>query len=716
LGRSHKIIHNIELENFKGYRKADGGESKKFDLDADLILVTGKNGVGKTSLLEAIDWVLNQPDEGAGDYLTSGEKTGAVRINGETFNLEGKTKVDRHKLNTVASFFYQENIAELACNEIIQLLEPENKPATEIRQGLKALQSQLENWQRTLYDLRYSKNYDEERKKLAAKVSQLLLTLPEQSHLRKELGDITLTLKNGNLQNKWDSQIKNLSENIGLIGHLVAPIGANLPQHLNHIGANLLEYRAQKKTPSGLDKIEAPFDKSFLSMLRELPKDLKIKKWEGNVDLLESDISNTLYITPEANIYAETIKKLQKSQEFLQTEYQCLTDMMVVFQGSDQTLTHWTSSFKKNVDDWLFAWNQHAEKPNISAIKVNLQAQIESLESLSNERYLELKEQLLKVENKGRRNAFKLNNTIRMQEKANKIGAHAKQLAPILSKQDVSINELEIFVTNSFNEKHDQNLIDTKTVDETKIAHELGAIFNDWSELEIQKQIDDKNATDIEKIKLAENLIIGAIAICKQEAGARSQLLSIIGVIPKAELEQLVQNMNNLLASFHFPEDFLPISLENNGTDKSPKWGFKTHSNVNFEDLSTGQKSQLAICWTINLNLALTDQLGHSVIGFDDFTTSLDMNQMIPAAVLLRKLAYANNDASWKRQVIVTSHHEDLTNRLLDFLLPPSGKSMKVIQFEDWSVTKGPSFKCYNVDMGNVEPEGLEAAIKRVVK
>ncbi|MBR9828172.1 MAG: recombinase RecF, partial [Oceanospirillales bacterium] len=205
-------------------------------------------------------------------------------------------------------------------------------------------------------------------------------------------------------------------------------------------------------------------------------------------------------------------------------------------------------------------------------------------------------------------------------------------------------------------------------------------------------------------------------AISKQESSTRSQLLSAVEVIPQAELKQLLKNMNRLLASFHFPDDFLPIKLENYGTPKMPKWGFKTKSGVQFDDLSTGQKSQLAICWTINLNLALSEQLGHRVIGFDDFTTSLDMNQLIPAAVLLRKLAYADANDSWKRQVIVTSHHEDLTNRMLDFLLPPQGKLMKVIQFEDWLPRSGPKFKCYNVDMGKVKEDGLQDAVKRVVQ
>ncbi|MVD33473.1 recombinase RecF, partial [Vibrio cholerae] len=58
--------------------------------------------------------------------------------------------------------------------------------------------------------------------------------------------DSTLTLKNGNLQNKWDSQIRNLSSSIGNFSNLAEPIGSQLPDQLSHIGHSLLEYRGRQ--------------------------------------------------------------------------------------------------------------------------------------------------------------------------------------------------------------------------------------------------------------------------------------------------------------------------------------------------------------------------------------------------------------------------------------------------------------------------------------
>jgi len=47
-------LHWIEIESFRGF-----GEASHIDLDADAIVITGPNGVGKTSLIDAITWVLS---------------------------------------------------------------------------------------------------------------------------------------------------------------------------------------------------------------------------------------------------------------------------------------------------------------------------------------------------------------------------------------------------------------------------------------------------------------------------------------------------------------------------------------------------------------------------------------------------------------------------------------------------------------------------------
>lgn len=720
MANSIKTIQSIELENFKGYRRSEDGVTKTIEMTvdgqpADLILVTGKNGVGKTSLLEAMDWVLNQVDVGAGGFLTAGKSQGAVSVNGRRLELQGKTKTDHRKLTTVASFFYQENIAELACNEIIQLLEPENKPGEEIKLGLKSLQISLESWQRQLNSLKYRKNYEEERKLLAGRVNELVARIPQGFPLRKELVDSTLTLKNGNLQNQWESQIRNLSNSIGVLSNLSEPVGSQLQDQLSHIGHSLLEYRGKPVDISEEGSEPPAFTNAFLSTIQSLPADLPIKRWSTGTALVPSGLENTLFVGFDGDIYKDAVNELEKKRTELASDYQRLTNLQGQLKGDGRSLLGWVNDFSDNVNNWLRVWDAHTDSKRVSELKQELKDQLERLSDVANVRYAEINGQIENVTREGQAVTDKLNQMKRSQGVAKDISAHSKQLSHLIDRPAFTVEGLTDYVSDYLEKLKTPETTGFSGSNGEAVIKELGKVFSDWSALEIQKVEDEANSTDLVSLEQAEKVISDALAICKQESSARSQLLSVVGVIPQVELQQLLSNMNLLLASFHFPEDFLPIVLENNGTEKSPKWSFATQSGVKFDDLSTGQKSQLAICWTINLNLAMTKQLGHQVIGFDDFTTSLDMNQLIPAAVLLRKLAYANANDGWKRQVFVTSHHEDLTNRLLDFLLPPQGKSMKVIYFEDWSPESGPQVKCYNVDMGEVKSSGLEEAIKRVV-
>lgn len=710
-------IETIKLKNFKGYGPFKNDEKKILDLtvgekSADLILVTGKNGVGKTSLLEAIDWVLNKKGEGAGAFITSGEKEGSVTINDFESVLEGKSRINHKGLNTVSSFFFQDNIEELACNEIIQLLEPENKSGDEIKRGLKSLQMKLESWQRKLQGMKYRRDYEGERRLLAGKINSLVNDLTEGSSISKELVAITLTLKNGNLQSRWESQIRNLSSSIGQYSGLSEPIGEQLPIQLQHIANCLLEYRSPEISSSE-KKISPPkFSNDFLLALQALPKDLSVIEWPGKNEQSSLDHQNTMFLNIPDDTYSTYVNKLEEKRENLRNEYSRLNHLKELLHGDGSSLNHWIDDFNKNISSWLLSWDKHSDIQSVMKIRDSVQEQLKNLSSLADSRFMELKDQIDEIAKEGNGIAHHRNQVVHFHNIANEFDSSSNFIS---GKSNITVEELINYVSGLI--KIDDSALNegVRSINENEIIHQIGRVFSEWSSLESQKIEDERNVTDLESLNQADKMISDALTISKQESGSRSQLLSVVGVIPEVELTKLLENMNRLLASFHFPKGFLPIKIENNGTEKNPKWSFKTKSEIGFESLSTGQRTQLAICWTINLNLALSNDLGHRVIAFDDFTTSLDMNQLIPSAVLLRKLAYANDSDKWKRQVIVTSHHEDLTNRLLDFLLPPEGKSMKVIQFEDWLPESGPKFKCYNVDMESVGNEGLEEAIKRIV-
>ncbi|OIQ10389.1 AAA family ATPase [Neomoorella thermoacetica] len=110
-----------------------------------------------------------------------------------------------------------------------------------------------------------------------------------------------------------------------------------------------------------------------------------------------------------------------------------------------------------------------------------------------------------------------------------------------------------------------------------------------------------------------------------------------------------------------------------------------------FPTFSTAQINQLAIAYMLALNCGVKNHpLGF--ICLDDVSSAFDLNNLAADAHLIRMLAYGNNQ---RRQVFITSHHDIITSRLLPLLLPPSGFRLKVIEFTSFRPETGPELRFY---------------------
>lgn len=714
---SNLIIRNLIISNFKGYRQNQPEKPIDFDFDdTDLILVTGKNGVGKTSILQALDCCLNQglvPSK----FLTEKEKSGFVSINGCEYPVQ-KDQYQDKSLSSVSTFFFQENVTRLACSEVIELLEPENKPGLIIKNGLENLLKQIEAWQLQLQQKTYRKDYEAERKKLALVITECALKLPDDFPAKEALLQSTLTLKGGNLQSKWQSQLRNLSASLSKVNALPEVVGESTPMHLEHIAKSLQELNNRFKKVFVNEAKTTEIYHLLIERLQQFPQHLNVL-WEiennstrhanGPESHPERMVPETIMVGVDAVFYEDQIKSKSERQEYLRAKYkhvQSSLESLNEIKGIDV----WLQNVHANIKSWLQAFDSEEEKTTLAQVTKSIAAEVDVLDTLTNGRQQALLMERERIEADGKQLSSEIQHLARAKSFVEMFKGFSDELFPIFGGKSFAINELITHFTSKIPESQK-----TSVSSQPNYVTRLVEMFFSWSKLEMDYEIDRQNTVQNDAIEQVKEMLASAHKVCKQESGAGSQLLSLMGEIPAVELQNLTATMNSLLDKFHFPKGFLPISLKNKGTEKTPNWTFITSNGVKFDDLSTGQKTQLAICWTINLNLALTDTLKHRVIGFDDFTTSLDMNQLIPAAVLLRKMAYAKPKDKSKRQVIVTSHHEDLTNRLLDLLLPPNGYKMRVIQFEDWSPITGPKFKVLKVDLGDQEssPAKIKLAVKR---
>lgn len=134
-------------------------------------------------------------------------------------------------------------------------------------------------------------------------------------------------------------------------------------------------------------------------------------------------------------------------------------------------------------------------------------------------------------------------------------------------------------------------------------------------------------------------------------------------------------------------------------------------------ELSSGQQSQTAVAMLVAQNLQVAQAeppldrgMPHPVFLLDDVSSSYDLTNLVRESILWRQLAYTT-DPIQKRQVFISSHHEDLTNLLVDQLGPPQGYRMKVLRFVDWTWEKGPIVECFDVEPSHRhdDPAGIEA-------
>ena len=291
----------------------------------------------------------------------------------------------------------------------------------------------------------------------------------------------------------------------------------------------------------------------------------------------------------------------------------------------------------------------------------------------------------------------KLEKTIHILEKSiefnNKLDLEIKEKIINEIKNSETPITIDKFIPENRNSVNDINIIWEGMV----------SIINEQVEEEI-KIIDEEKSINIKSENIEKNKkIIDIIEnIIKNELGKNSILISNVVIIPKEELNSLTKTLNSILRFFHFSVDFLPLKIENIGTKTKPKYSIVTNlgKDISYTGLSTGQKSQVAISWLIGINYLMSEKLPHKIIIFDDITTSLDLSQLASASILFRKMAYSDKN---NRQVIISSHHDDLTNRLVDYLMPPAGKKMKVIYFSEWSISDGPKYKIY--DISKPEPK-----------
>lgn len=180
---------------------------------------------------------------------------------------------------------------------------------------------------------------------------------------------------------------------------------------------------------------------------------------------------------------------------------------------------------------------------------------------------------------------------------------------------------------------------------------------------------------------------------------ARSRLETASGASEQI-LKHTAELATKVLKRFSLVEGILPLQhISPSGGDQRSH--IRTDSGLALSQLSLGQKSQVAVSLAVAqselLRAAKSIDLPFHVLLLDDVSTAYDLSNITREAILWRQLAY-NKEPEQRWQLFISSHHEDLTNHLLDLLVPPHGASLRLLRFKEWSNETGPLIESFWVE------------------
>ncbi|MDR3426109.1 AAA family ATPase [Silvimonas sp.] len=715
-----RAITSLDFENFRGFVG-----THSLDLNADMVVISGKNGVGKTSILLAIDLLLNGHTslvERLGPLISNGHSSGNIRssgsLTGEISLQSPPTKIIYADLLERAHFFFADGLdSPESAADVTAILEPSSGAWDTVKDALEGAQAWLAHERNSIipakFDIQSSRVQAIQH--FVQPVSRLAEMKPEWFGSDFELQYYSSPERIASTG--WMQSISHLNHQLSSIIPRKNKSYINPADVLDDI-ADITNY-LKEITPVDFPEEHSIQIRKLTALerkLAELPPDSEIiwarapnrlgRREDGviNIPMQEEDDSKWVVmlstLADSLNSLGKERAGLESQSEFIERRSESLLETLeVVHEHGENWASILNESFGENADcralrDWLTYGVRNAEQfINVAQQAIrNLNDKI--IKNADKVGALAVKEAALQSELACGKLMRELrgNSLIscegRVADIRNDVRRAKEQLGSYFSRSDEILKELD----------------------------SLAGASKNWASVE--RQIDREELRRKQQLNTAakEKAISDGERVLKQALSSEG-IFSVSNMIDRSQFGKLLETLNQLLARFHFPSEFLPIRLSHAGRRGKTKrtYKFQSRNGLEYSGLSTGQKTQLSICWSVCLSYALRNNLKARVIGFDDFTTALDMGQLIPAAGILRQLAYSNS-LEHQRQVIVTSHHEDMTNKLIDYLLPPPGKSMKVINIDEWTVANGPTFKTYNSRMALDNREIGEAELGNWLK
>jgi len=720
-------VKALKLCRFRGFV---GNEPVPLDTDADVVLLTGPNGFGKTSVIDALCLVLNgyyYPER-----LPLASVTGAVRngpasgwVEAEVECVGSATEVKRvtvtdnpearydpaagpteipGELAARCSFYYQDLLSKLFEEEetqmprLLEFLRPSPKSVQVVQEAVKQAHKRWRSEIDRLVDsigrgLPGESTINEDRKRAALAFRDAWQSLVDTASseegiaLPRRSGEWLLLIRSGNLRSGWETELRNLAAEC------------------------LLLFASNRELPAANEKpsVSLRLIEEALVALRE-----EVVRRVGEVEtklrlLLEDQREDTPLLPPHVwPEYEREVAALSGEVLAKEKQVELLEKLERHFDNpAGPDLIQVLTALRDQGPTWLevpdaggdigdmpppsstVEWLRKVTSYDLSRLVGELQAwQVRIGEQRTQllQNLLQLRETL-----QAKTTLLKRSREVYALLREPSLGSRYKAL---IEKQPISLKDLKDLLGT---EGARTGLLGT--IDRAREA------ASRWREVE---DLDERRLAFIQQqagYLRAKDYMALVSAALERETGKNSVLGAAI-VPPHDVLKELGQTISAILGRFRLVEGICPVRFETSRPKRgeaAPALQVYARDGRPLSALSTGHRAQLGLAMLLGLNYSLNSYIRHNVIALDDVTTAFDMAQLPRTAALIRQIAYVTEEVFARRQVFIVSHHEDLTNRLLDFLVPPAGRKLRILNFVNWRPDSGPG-----VEQREVEP-GLAA-------
>lgn len=689
-------LKQVDIENFRGLR----GE-RSLDVDADIVLVEGANGHGKTSLLEALVLLLTgwhayrDPVRHLISQIPT-QESGQEGVPESQCHLAADVTIDQDKAGRLElAWTKDEAVLVPEGGEIVDrfLPSPLGLPDSRLRPPVDAIKEKEAEQQPASKAVREAEEMDRGRE-LEAKLSAFFQDRLER-HFDETASGATLrdvfeprptwldhavetlqALANDLIESEMEQAVwagqdgtalqTRLKNHFALLaplyGELLRGTTGDWPafpaeataEALGRFGSAAIATQSGRQ-PIAPEDFDLPrqFTAALVGDAGEIERQVRVAKQRTRVDLRGKEVDDLVRIEQD-------LAKIGQERQALRDDYPELEADLVAFEAQDAGQPDALAIFQALADN-ATRWSAVSAGPGDEARFLRARAELAAVLPVEAGKCAEA----LAVWLQPRRDARK-----RLDELAEKEKKLEKERERLLAAaEERRIRELG-----------------------RKLREALERLEKDWAE--------EWRRLDFERRESWRNEAMDELELA---AGAANWLVGQLNELtqPSPELmRRLCDSANWVLRRFAAVPGLVPLWLEDydETIDERARRGYRIRAKDGrvLAHLSTGQRAQFAVALMVAQNREASDTLGHHVLLLDDVTTAYDLSNLSREALLWRQLAYGA-EPPFKRQIFISSHHEDMTNHLLELLVPPEGNSMRLLRFGAWTQESGPNIEAFKV-------------------